>query len=176
MRMARQASGLAVSLRPELASVAEAAARFAAATAPAMLVLQALAGLALAWQIHLRLLSRPLGEPLGPFREFRFADQWVWALVAALAVPLVPALEALHGAALNLGVVTGALYLIRGAAIAAAFADVAGISGVALVVWAAIAGALALPLLVILPGLWTLGITDTWIEFRRRLGRRSGAQ
>lgn len=176
LRVSTRAVRFALSVRPEFVNVADVAARFAAATVPATLALQTLAGLALAWQIHHRLASRPLGEPLGRFREFRFADQLVWALVAALAVPLVPALDALRGAALNLGVVTGVLYLLRGAAITVAFADAAGISSMALAAGAAVAGALALPLLVILPGLWTLGVTDTWIEFRRRFGRRSNAQ
>ena len=36
-------------------------------------------------------------------------------------------------------------------------------------------GALAVPLLLVLPGLATLGMTDTWLEFRRRLAGRPNA-
>jgi len=40
---------------------------------------------------------------------------------------------------------------------------------VTLVLVAAAAAALALPLLFVVPGLCTLGITDTWYQYRRRL-------
>jgi len=40
---------------------------------------------------------------------------------------------------------------------------------VALVVCAAISAVLAVPLLFLVPGLAALGVTDTWLEFRRRL-------
>jgi hypothetical protein len=36
-------------------------------------------------------------------------------------------------------------------------------------VGAVVAAALAVPLLFLVPGLATLGVTDTWLEFRRRL-------
>ena len=75
------------------------------------------AGLTLAWQLHVRLAARPLGPALAPFREFRFGDLWVWGVVASITVWLVPALATLKLAALNLAVVLGALYLLRGAAV-----------------------------------------------------------
>ena len=37
------------------------------------------------------------------------------------------------------------------------------------------AAVLAVPLLVVVPGLATLGMTDTWLEFRRRLAGRPNA-
>jgi hypothetical protein len=33
-----------------------------------------------------------------------------------------------------------------------------------------------LPMFLIVPGLWTLGVTDTWVEFRRRLAAGSNVQ
>jgi hypothetical protein len=143
---------------------------------PALLVLQTLAGLALAWQWHQRVSTRPLGEPLGPFRELRFSDHWVWGVVAAIAVWVAPFLAELQTPALNLAVVTGVLYLLRGAAIVAAVAEVVGVSTGALVAGAAAAVVLTVPLLLLLPGLWTLGLTDTWLEFRRRLAARRGPE
>jgi uncharacterized protein HemY len=75
----------------------------------------------------------------------------------------------------NLAVVLGTLYLLQGAAIVVAFAAAAGISTATLVVGAALAAALAVPLLFIVPGMWTLGVTDTWFEYRRRLAARAGS-
>jgi hypothetical protein len=143
---------------------------------PAIIVLQTLAGLALAWHCHRQIAAQPLGEPLAPFREFRFGDHWVWSLVGALTVWLVPVLGGLKGAALNLGLVAATLYLLRGAAIVMAFAQAAGVSSAVLVVGTTVAAVLAVPLLLIVPGLWTLGVTDTWLAFRRRLAARSHGQ
>ncbi|HEU5323668.1 MAG TPA: hypothetical protein VFX28_22890, partial [Methylomirabilota bacterium] len=96
--------------------------------------------------------------------------------VAAVAIWVAPWLAALHTAALNLAVVTGALYFLRGAAIVAAFAQVIGVSTGALIAGAAASAVLAVPLLVLVPGLWTLGVTDTWLEFRRRLAARQNPE
>ncbi|HET7790840.1 MAG TPA: hypothetical protein VFK78_08605 [Gemmatimonadales bacterium] len=145
---------------------------FASVTIPATLALQALAGLALAWQWHAALAEEPLGAPLAPFRQFSFGDHWVWGMVGAFTVWILPALAILRPAALNLGIVLGVLYLLRGAAIVTAFAGVVGISTTALAVGGVLSALLAVPLLFVVPGLWTLGIADTWLEFRRRLARR----
>src|SRR5262249_35080445 len=84
---------------------------------PALVILQTLAALALAWQWHQRLAASPLGPPLPLFRQFRFGDHWVWGLVVSLLVWAVPKLAALKGVALNLGLVLSVLYCVRGAAI-----------------------------------------------------------
>lgn len=168
-REASAAMRLLIQARPEAFALFDPVVRFASATVPAMLVLQTLAGLALAWQWHQRVAERPLGLPLAPFREFRFGDHWVWAVVVALTVWITPVLAGLKAAALNLAVVLGALYLLRGAAIVVAFAQALGVSTGALLAGAAAAAVLAVPLLLLIPGLATLGMTDTWLEFRRRL-------
>ncbi len=171
----RQASTMLrflVEVRPEVYAMFEPAVRFLGETFPATLVLEGLAGLALAWQWHQFVAPHPLGEPLAPFREFGFADPWVWAVVAAIAVWITPLFASLKTVALNLLVVLGALYLLRGAAIVVAFAGVLGISPAALVGALVVSAVLAVPLVFILPGLATLGVTDTWLEFRRRLASR----
>jgi len=168
----RQASAtmrFLVEREPQLFVAFEPVVRFVSDTIPATLTLQSVAGLVLAWQWHRRVARQPLGPALGPFREFRFGDHWVWALVAALTVSITPLLAGLKAVALNLGVVLGALYLLRGIAIVIVFAAALGISPVALGVSAAISALLAVPLLFLVPGLATLGVTDTWLEFRRRL-------
>ena len=171
-REAGLAMRFVVERRPDAFALYEPVVRFISVTTPGMLALQTLAGLALAWQWHVHLARAPLGAPLAQFREFRIADGWVWGVVAWLGLLAAPVSGALKIAGTNLGLVLGALYLLRGAAIVVAFAQVAGVSGVVLVVVAGVATALALPLLFLVPGLCTLGITDTWYEYRRRLAAR----
>jgi hypothetical protein len=164
-----------VDLRPEMYVAFGPAVHFLSETVPAMLVLQAIAGLGLAWQWHQHLAPHPLGAPLAPFREFRIADAWVWAVVASVAVWITPFFGGLKAAALNLLVVLGALYLLRGAAIVVAFAAVLGLSPAVLVAGLVMSAVLAVPLLFVIPGLATLGVSDTWLEFRRRLAGRPNA-
>ena len=143
--------------------------RFASVTWPGMLALQTAAGLALAWQLHLRLTSLPLGAPLARFKDFAMGDGWVWGMVAWIAVLILPVSSVLQVMGTNLGLVAGTLFVLRGAAIVVTFAEAFGISTVALLIVAAAAAALAVPLIFVLPGLCTLGITDTWYQYRRRL-------
>src|SRR3989454_10270886 len=77
----RQASAtmrFLVEREPQLFVAFEPIVRFVSDTIPATLTLQSVAGLALAWQWHRRVARRPFGPGLGPFREFRFGDHWVW--------------------------------------------------------------------------------------------------
>jgi hypothetical protein len=165
-----------VERRPDAYTLYEPVVRFVSLTTPGMLALQTLAGLALAWQWHGRLAVPPLGPPLAPFREFRIADGWVWGMVAWLGLLAAPVSGAVQVAGASLGLVLGTLYVLRGAAIAVAFAAALGVSATTLVIAAVVAAVLALPLLFLVPGLCTLGITDTWYEYRRRLAaRRSNA-
>lgn len=168
-RSAQSATRLLRWASPETHAALDGIAAFVGATFPAVLVLQGFAGLALGWQFHARLAERPLGGPLRPFREFRLGDVWVWGLVAAAAVWLLD----LDVVAQNLAVVLGTLYLLQGAAVVVTFAATLGVSTAALIGWTALAAVLALPLLFIIPGLWTLGVTDTWLEYRRRLAARA---
>ncbi len=163
---------LVVEVQPDAFSLYEPVVRFISSTAPGMLALQSLAGLALAWQWHGHLTPQPLGAPLAPFREFRIGDAWVWGVVAWLGLLIAPVSGVLKLAGVNLGFVLGALYVLRGTAIVVSFAQALGVSAVALVIAGGVAAALAAPLLFLLPGLCTLGITDTWYQYRRRLAAR----
>lgn len=169
---ASDALRLAEQLQPDAADLVAPLANAFGETFPALLVLQTLAGLALAWQWHTRLAAEPLGPPVAPFRQFRFGDAWVWGLVGVLCVWIAPALASLKPAALNVGIVLSVLYCLRGTAVVVAIASGAGIPVGLLVIGAVVASALAVPLLLIVPGIWTLGVFDTWLEFRRRLAGR----
>jgi len=162
-----------VEMAPDAFPIYEPMVRFVSLTWPGMLALQTLAGLALAWQLYRRIVARAAGESVAPapvrFRDFYMGDGWVWGIVAWLGVLILPVSSVLQVAGTNLGLVASTLYVLRGAAIVATFAEAFGISALTLVIVAAAAAALAVPLVFVLPGLCTLGITDTWYQYRRRL-------
>ena len=178
-----------VEIAPDTFTVYEPMVRFVSLTWPGMLALQTLAGLALVWHLQLRLtpaFAPPaagsgtpalVAAPTPParFKDFRMGDGWVWGIVAWLGVLILPVSNTLHMAGTNVGLVASVLYVLRGAAIVVTFAEAFGVSAVALVLVAGIAAALAVPLLFVLPGLCTLGITDTWYQYRRRLAAARGA-
>ena len=105
---------------PPVARSAEAVAEFMAAAPsptpliPALLVLETLVALALAWATWHRLARHRLGPPLAPVSQFRFSDQLVWGLVVGTTLVLLPTLSAWRTIGVNLLVVFGALYALRG--------------------------------------------------------------
>ncbi len=81
---------------------------------PALLLIESLAALAMAWALWHRLARFRLGPPLSPLSEFRFNDQLVWGLVAGATLVLLPTLSAWRGVGVNLLLLFGALYALRG--------------------------------------------------------------
>src|SRR3989442_8226378 len=165
-----------VEVAPDAFPIYEPMVRFISLTWPGMLALQTIAGLALAWQLYVRISAgvaptehRAPVAPLTRFKDFNLGDGWVWGIIAWLGVLILPVSSALHIAGTNVGLVAGTLYVLRGAAIVATFAEAFGVSALALVLMAAAAAALAVPLLFVLPRLCTLGITDTWDPYPRPL-------
>lgn len=130
---------------------------------PALLILAALPGLALAWAWYHRLSARPAGAPGGRFADFRFSDQLVWLVVVALAAFVLPLPGEVHGLVGNVALVASSLYAARGLAVT--WGSVEAFPVLVLV-------AMAVGLLFILPvalgGFFALGLADTWVDFRRR--------
>jgi len=140
---------------------------------PALLALQSLAALALAWATYHRLGRARLGAPLRPLRDFRFNDQLVWGLIVGLTIMLLPTLATLRGAGKNLLVFFGALYAVRGFGVLSWFMA-PGSLGITLAVGfvmllAPVLNAFA-ALAFILLGVASLalGLGDTWADWRRR--------
>ncbi len=130
---------------------------------PAFLVLETLAGLALSWWIYLRVV-RKRSDGLGSLRDFRFNDHLVWILVAGLLLVVARAGTGLARFGANAVVVMTALYALRGLGV---FVHLNG--GLSI-----LAGTLLAGLLLVLPpvviGFTTLlGITDTWLDLRKRM-------
>jgi len=126
--------------------------------------------LALAWQLYRRVaaLASTESAPATRFRDFYMGDGWVWGIVAWLGVLILPVSSFVQVAARTWDCGQYAVRAAR-AAIVVTFAEAFGISALTLVIVAAVAAALAVPLVFVLPGLCTLGITDTWYQYRRRL-------
>jgi Predicted membrane protein (DUF2232) len=140
---------------------------------PALLALESLMALALAWAIYHRLSRARLGAPLRPLREFRFNDQLVWGLITGLTIVFLPTLTSFRGVGRNLLLFFGALYAIRGLGVLAWFLA-PGLFVTALTVGFAL---LWLPIIqffaitgfvLLLITAFGLGLGDTWADWRRR--------
>lgn len=129
---------------------------------PAMLALESLVALALAWSLYHRVSRARLGPPLARVKDFRFNDQLVWGLIVGLVVVLLPSLAGLRPVGTSLLVFFGALYALRGFGVLAWFVSpqrawLVPVIGVALVTLP-FATAVALG----------LGLGDTWLDWRTR--------
>jgi len=140
---------------------------------PALLALQSLAALALAWATYHRLSRARLGAPLRPLKEFRFNDQLIWGLIAGLTIVLLPTLTTVRGIGRNLLVFFGALYAVRGFGVLSWFMA-PGSLGVTLSVGFIMLAApvlqvfAALVLMVLGMAALALGLGDTWADWRNR--------
>lgn len=140
--------------------------RFLADQYAAVLAIQVLAGLALTATIYYRVCQSPRGLPPGRFRDFRFSEHLGWVGAVALLVVLVPRLAAAKVAAVNLLLVAGLLYAVRGAAVTAFGIALVGGAG-----WgtAALFGLLAMFILpAVVAGAIVLGVIDAGMDLRRR--------
>jgi hypothetical protein len=151
--------------------------RTSAPLVPALLALESLAALALAWSLYHRLSSTPIGPELSRLREFRFNDQLVWGVAVGASIAIVPAFAEAKNAGYNLLVFFGALYVLRG------FGILGWISNgnvirlfLAVGIWTLVVGVIAYKLgflialgapLVALA--FSLGLGDTWVDWRRLL-------
>lgn len=129
---------------------------------PALLALESMAALALAWGLFHRISRTRVGPPLSRLRDFRFGDQLVWGLLVGIVFVVIPALGPLRGLGMNLIAFFGALYLLRGMGVLA---------------WFVAERRLALAILVLLALLFMpafgllaigLGLGDVWIDWRGR--------
>ena len=135
---------------------------------PALLVLSALPGLAIAWSWYHRLAATPTGAPAGRFAEFRFSDQLVWGVVLALVAIVLPVPVEMRQLVGNIALVVGGLYAARGTAILWG-----GIEEFPLLVLVVIVVGVIIILPVALGGVFSLGLADTWVDFRQRFATDS---
>ena len=134
----------------------------AAAIMPALLVLESLAGLALAWSIYERSSPRPAGPSLGKIRDFRFNDQLIWGLAVGATTYFLPPFAEGRIAGLNLLVFFGTLYLLRGIGVLSWVARRRGVATMLIVLTAFVPGLVGLLAL-------GVGVGDTWMDWRGRV-------
>jgi hypothetical protein len=137
---------------------------------PALVLLQSLAALAFAWTLYRVVAREPEGVSLPSLREFRFNDHLVWGIVVAAVALVWPGHDALRLLGGNLATFFGGLYVLRGLGVVAAMAAAAGVTGPAAGLVAAVVTVFLPPIAVL--GALAFGVSDTWLDWRRRLAQR----
>ena len=134
---------------------------------PAMLALESLLALALAWALYHRLARTRIGPPLARVREFRFNDQWVWGFILGLMLVVVPGFAPLQLVGYNLLVFFGVLYAARGFGVLVWILAPGKIVTILLTLFVAVFWYLVGPLA------QGLGVGDTWLDWRNRARQKS---
>lgn len=129
---------------------------------PALLALASLAGLSVAWWAFGRV-AQGVAQPLARWREFRFRDELVWLLIAAVALMLLPVDRIATRAGENLLMFMAVLYALRGAAVLLVIGGVSGPLGVVI-------GTLLVLFLTpfVMATAFIVGLSDTWLDIRAR--------
>ena len=129
---------------------------------PALLAVESLAALALAWGLYQRLSPVKIGPQLAPLTEFRFNDQLIWGVAVGATLCLLPTFADGRTAGLNLLVFFGTLYLVRGIGVLAWIAR----GRYAVIIILSLIPQVCIMLGVLALG---LGLGDTWLDIRRRV-------
>lgn len=132
---------------------------------PGLVMLQSLAAVAFAWAVYHRLARHPEGAPLPSLQEFRFNDHLIWGAILALVGLVWPGLSWAETIGGNLAVFFGGLYLTRGLGVALAVATAGGMTGPGATIIGVLATLFLAPIVMLVTV--TLGLTDTWIDWRR---------
>jgi hypothetical protein len=129
---------------------------------PALLALESLTALALAWALYHRFGRARLGPPLAPLRELRFHDGFVWCIVAGLLAVVAPVPGVLFALGMNLLAFAGVLYALRGVGVMLWFLSPGR--------WATVLLTVVLLLFPHIVGVVAagIGLGDTWLDWRRR--------
>lgn len=143
--------------------------RLASGLFPGLVLLQSLAALALAWALYRRIAQQPRGEPLGTLAGFRFNDHLIWGVAISLLVLVLPRLGWVNALGGNLLVFFGGLYVVRGFAVLTAVAAAGGVGGPLAALIVVVITLFLMPVAAL--AALALGLTDTLVDWRRRLAR-----
>lgn len=160
-------TGRAAALSSEVAATASRAADLQAMVYPGLLAIASLAGLAVAFWAWRRLALHE-ERPFRALREFRFRDELVWVLVAAILLIVLPLDGGATRAGVNLIMFMGALYALRGIAVMVALFGAPGPLGV---MFGAVLVLFLFPM--VLATTLMIGLSDTWLDLRARARRSS---
>jgi len=170
-RIAAQYDRAAVLFEPQadrlagMRQMVEATAAVAKQVYPALLGLASLAALSLAWYAVRRLAG--IEAALGPLRTFRFSDHFAWLLIAGLVLFLLPFGVWADRAGENMMLFMGGLYVLRGLAVLAWIGTAVVSSTWSIALWL-VAAILFYPVTV--GAAFVMGLSDTWLDLRSRLG------
>jgi hypothetical protein len=129
---------------------------------PALTGMASIAGLGVAWWLYARL-NRQTSDVIGPLRDFRFNDHYVWIFIGGVMLLATTLSDPLDRVGSNAVAFMGALYALRGAAV---FVFVSG--GFSWFGYVMTALGLFLLTPVVLGAAMVIGIGDTWLDLRRR--------
>ncbi|GAC1649212.1 MAG: hypothetical protein NVS4B3_05940 [Gemmatimonadaceae bacterium] len=140
---------------------------------PALLAIESLAALALAWTLYHRLSRARVGAALAPLSAFRFNDHLVWGMIVGVTLFVVHTLTAFHDIGKNFLVFFGALYVLRGLAVLTFIASPGVLSGAAalwflLLWWPPLFVFVSVALPFVIFAALGLGLGDTWLDWRSR--------
>lgn len=130
---------------------------------PALVALESMAALGLAWWLHLRL-SEGGDRGLGPIGRFRFNDHLVWVMIFALVLVVLSLGDGATRVGANLAVFMGALYAMRGIGVVV---FVSG--GLSLLGYTMFALGILFAAPVVIGFAVLFGIADTWLDLRGRV-------
>jgi len=133
-----------------------------AAVFPAVVALESMAALGIAWWLYRRLVFRD-DQGLAPVRQFAFNDHLVWVLVTGLLLVVTRLNDGAVRIGANLAVFMTALYALRGAGVVVFVNGGLSLLGALMFILGVL---FAAPLVVGFAAL--LGIADTWLDLRAR--------
>ena len=132
---------------------------------PGLLVLASLSALAVTAYVLGRIRGEASGLP--PLRRFRFGEQVAWVLVVGLALLVLPVGGWAERVGGNIVMVMGGLYALRGVAVLVC-------AGGSLIRSRRVAAVLGIAAVVLYPvtigAALVVGVSDTWLDLRSRLG------
>lgn len=138
---------------------------------PALLALESLVVVALAWTLYHRLSRARIGPPLTPLRAFRFHDHLAWGLIVGLTLVLLPGLKGIEHVGQNLVLFFGTLYALRGLGVADSFLRRSAAILAVVAIFAVLHPrpyAALMTLATVLGAFAVLGVSDAWGDWRRR--------
>ena len=149
---------------PALASAIYQMVEAQTAVFPAMIGLQSMAALGVAWWLYNRVV-RGSDHGVGPLGPFRFNDHLVWFMIVGLLLLATSAGSALTRVGANLTVFMGALYALRGVGVVL---FVSG--GLSLFSYSMFALGFLFAAPVVVGFAVLIGMADTWLDLRARAG------
>ncbi len=160
MTVARQGEPVS----PALAGAIYRTVEMQVAVFPALLALESMAAVAVAWWLFVRL-SAGEDRGIGPLGRFRFNDHLVWVMIAGLLLVTLRAGDAVSRIGANLAVFMGALYALRGMGVVMFVSGGLSFFGYLMFFLGLL---LAAPVVIGFSVLF--GIADTWLDLRKRVG------